>query len=135
MKILLDTHMLIWILTGDRHLTDRAKELYQDEKNEIFYSIVSLWEIALKNKKHPENCPITEKDCAKYSEESGIELLDLKKEHIFCMDSLKLKEGHYLGNTDPFDRLLIAQAKEEGLYLLSHDSLLKHFDEQHIILM
>ena len=133
MKILLDTHMLIWIITGDKHLGKRAKQLFLDERNEVYYSLVSLWEISLKRRKHPENCPINENDCAMYAEQSGIETLGPKPEHIFGIPSLKIKEGEYIGNEDPFDQLLLSQAKSEGCFFMTHDTLMQHYDENFIL--
>ncbi|MER2183109.1 MAG: PIN domain-containing protein, partial [Clostridia bacterium] len=53
MKLLLDTHVLLRVLTNDSKLSDKARRLIADESNEIFYSVISAWEIEIKHEKHP----------------------------------------------------------------------------------
>ena len=57
MKILLDTHILLWVLSNDAKLSEKARKLVENEENEIYYSIVSLWEVELKRLAHPEAMP------------------------------------------------------------------------------
>ena len=67
MKLLLDTHMILWALTNDPQLSCKAREMISDPENVICCSTVSLWEIAIKNQKSPEKCPYHEKKILEYS--------------------------------------------------------------------
>ena len=128
MKILLDTHAVIWALTGDKRLGVKNEELILDSSNSVYFSIVSLWEIAIKNAKAPDKCPYNERMVYEQCIESGYEMLELKPDHIFTLRSLNVKPQCTLSNMDPFDRVLISQAKSEGMHILSADSNFKNYD-------
>ena len=133
MKILLDTHVIIWALTNDARLSEKAKALITAPENIICISTASLWEIAIKNQKAPEKCPYHEQEILHYCIQAGFEPLSILPGHILGIRTLKEKDGHYLSNYDPFDRLIIAQAKVENARVLSHDSNFNHYDEDCII--
>lgn len=135
MKVLLDTHVIIWALTDDSGLTKKAKELIADPNNTVYYSLVSLWEIAIKNIKAPEKCPYQEKVVAELCEKAGYFPLDIRLEHIIGLRTLCIKQGHELQNCDPFDRILLSQAKTEKMQFVSHDSNLANYDEKCIFLI
>ena len=59
MKILLDTHILLWAISNDSKLPEMARKLIENEENEIYYSIVSLWEVELKRLAHPTAMPVS----------------------------------------------------------------------------
>ena len=59
MKILLDTHILLWTISNDLKLPEKARKLIENEENEIYYSIVSLWEVELKRLAHPDAMPVS----------------------------------------------------------------------------
>ncbi len=63
MKILLDTHILLWTISNDTKLPEKAKKLIIKEENEIYYSIVSLWEVEIKRLAHPDAMPICQGTC------------------------------------------------------------------------
>ena len=102
--------------------------------NMVYYSVASLWEIALKNQKDPRRCPYDEKTLMTYCEMSGYLPLDIRPEHILSVRHLRVRDGHYLGNLDPFDRLLLAQARTENCLFLTHDSNMAHYDENCIMM-
>lgn len=129
MKILLDTHVILWALTNDHRLSAEAREMIVSASNSICYSTVSLWEIAVKNQKAPEKCPYHERDINHFCEMAGFEPLPVLPEHVMGMRDLRIREGHYSGNLDPFDRMLISQAKTENCILISHDMNFQHYDE------
>lgn len=129
MKILLDTHAVIWSLTDDPHLSPEARALILGGENLVIVSAASLWEIAIKSQKVPSLCPYHEKDVLNYCRLSGYELLPVRPEHVLQVRSLRVKAGHVLSNQDPFDRILLAQAKEEHAILLTHDRIFAHYDE------
>ena len=134
MKILLDTHIIIWALTNDPRLSASARPMILAPENMICFSTVSLWEIAIKNQKSPEKCPYHEKEIMDYCIASGYEPMYLQPEHVLGIRGLQVREGRALSNLDPFDRILIAQAKAENCLLLTHDSNFENYREKCVIL-
>ena len=135
MKILLDTHIIIWGLTDDSRLSEKTRALICSPDNLILFSVASMLEISIKNQKSPEKCPYNEKDIFKYCEQAGYIPLSILPSHVLAIRELALKKDRYLANYDPFDCVLVAQAKTEGCFLLSHDSLLDNYDERCILLV
>lgn len=133
MKILLDTHAIIWALTDDPTLSKKAKAEISDSKNTIYYSLASIWEIAIKNAKAPERCPYNEKEISELCDKSGFLLLDITAVHIYGLRNLTIKPGKELYNHDPFDRILLSQAKSEGMKLFSHDTNFDNYDERCVV--
>ncbi len=129
MNLLLDTHAVIWTLTNDPQLSAYAKTLITDPGNMIIVSTASLWEIAVKNQKAPHLCPYHEKAILDYCLKAGYQIMNIKPEHILMLRSLRVRPDRTLTNHDPFDRLLIAQAKTEQCILLSHDRNFENYDE------
>ena len=114
MKILLDTHILIWAIYDNARLSDKAKGIIENTDNEAFYSIISLWEIELKRVTRPSAIPVSAEQAAAYCHKVGYSRLALKKKHIYALSALKLEEGAP-PHKDPFDRMLICQAKTENM--------------------
>ena len=117
MKYLLDTHALLWFLAGGKQLSGRARQLIEDPSNEIFLSIVSLWEIAIKVSlgKLALGQPIEEL----FPEQlhfNSIEILDITVDSLVRLITLPLH------HRDPFDRLIIAQALVEGFPIIGVDT-------------
>ena len=135
MKILLDTHVIIWVLTDDPRLSAQAREMISSPDNVVYFSTVSLWEIAIKNQKAPLKCPYHEADILNYCMASDMESLSLLPSHVLALRNLHVREGHFLSNQDPFDRMLVAQARAESLLLLTHDLNLTHYQEECILLI
>ena len=134
MKILLDTHIALWTIADSRKLSSKTFDLISSKSNEIFYSIVSVWEIAIKHHLKPEFMPMSEESFVSYCESLGYLQLSLKNEHIFNLKSLTKKSDEVKHN-DPFDRLILSQAKSENLILITHDSLLADYNESCIMLV
>ena len=130
MKLLLDTHMILWALTNDPQLSCKAREMISDPENVIYCSTVSLWEIAIKNQKSPEKCPYHEKKILEYCLAAGYEVIHILPSHILAIRNLRIRGGRTLSTLDPFDRLLIAQAKTEECVLLSHDRNFENYLEK-----
>ena len=116
MKYLLDTHTLIWFLTGDRKLSDKARGLIDNPGNRKFLSIASLWEIAIKVSlgKLALNKPF-EKFFPEQLHFNRIEILDITVDNLIKLTTLPFH------HRDPFDRLIIAQALVEGLPVIGAD--------------
>ena len=132
MNLLLDTHLLIWTLNEDPKLPAKAKELILDPGNTIYYSSVSIWEIAIKHAIHPDNVEFTGKELSEFCQEAGFVPVEVKDRHVFALETLKRPDNAPRHN-DPFDRMLIAQAKADNLTFLTHDELLPYYGESCIV--
>jgi len=123
MKVLVDTHTFIWALLHDHRLSTRAKQVLQSDESEFVFSLVSLWEIAIKIRIGKLN---TIGSSVAYIRDEmdnySMELLPIRYEHILNLESLP----HHK-HADPFDRLLVAQALTEGLPLLTGDRAFHHY--------
>jgi len=132
MNLLLDTHIAIWALNDDPALSEKARGLILDPDNAIFYSTVSVWEVLLKHARRPQDIPFDEKDFSEACREAGFMPLNLSDKHILAVSTLSRAETAKEHN-DPFDRLLIAQAKVENLSFLTHDALIPGYNEKCVV--
>lgn len=125
MRFLLDAHALIWFLEGDARLSSRARALIESPNHELFVSLVSLWEIAIKTSlgKLTWAAPFAVLFPAQL-ESNSIEVLDISLEHLHQVTLLPFH------HRDPFDRLLIAQAQVEGWPLVSVDAVFDFYSVQ-----
>lgn len=130
MNILLDTHILLWALTRDNKLSKQAIDLIVDEKNDIYYSIASIWEVEIKCSLG--KITVTGEELSKYCREAGFKLMPIKESHIFQLKTLKRDEDAPKHN-DSFDRIMLAQSKEENYKFLTHDTLIPFYNEPCII--
>jgi PIN domain nuclease of toxin-antitoxin system len=121
LRLLLDTHALLWFLASDHRLSGRARGLIEAPANAIFISIVSLWEIALKSRLGKLRVDLDAVRDA--TGQTDFEDLDLKLAHLRALGALPVIAEH----RDPFDHLLIAQAQAESLTFLSSDPWLRHY--------
>lgn len=128
MRYILDSHILIWALFADEKLPDTAYEIINRPSNEIYCSAVSIWEIGIKHSKSPEKMPVSENLLAGCCEDAKIFSLPVTKEHALMLRTLHRPKNSPPHN-DPFDRMLIAQAKAENMVLMTHDRLLKDYGE------
>lgn len=111
-RYLLDTHLIYWWMTGDARLGKAAQRIIA--KSEIIVSSASVWEMVLKNAKG--KLPLPQGSIAAQLEAQGFVILPILPRHIEAVRSLTCT------HTDPFDRLLIAQACDERLTLLTRDA-------------
>ncbi len=118
MKLLLDSHCLIWSLTDSPHLSRDARKLIADAQG-VWFSDASIWELGLKWRKG--KIAIEPRKLADQALKNGLRPLPINQEAL--LTSCELKQQH----ADPFDRLLYAQAKTCGLQLLSLDRELASF--------
>lgn len=132
MNLLLDTHIAIWALNDDSALSEKARELILDPDNTIYYSTVSVWEVMLKHARRPENIPFDEADFSAGCKEAGFVPLGFADKHVLAVHTLS-RPVNCKEHNDPFDRLLIAQAKVENLSFLTHDELIPDYGEKCII--
>ena len=128
MKVMLDTHILLWAITDDPKLPIKARKLIENPDNEIFYSIVSPWEVEIKKIAHPAAMPIGAKELVRYCIESGFQRLPIREEHIFLLGSLERAPGT-APHHDPFDRIMICQCMSDDLIFVTHDTLIPGYNE------
>ena len=117
MRLLLDTHVLLWWLADNPALSKRARKLIANEP-EVFASAASAWEIAIKRALGKLEAP---EDLLAALEMSGIQRLAIDFEHAAVAGALPRHHD------DPFDRMLVAQAQREGLTLLSSDARIAEY--------
>ena len=124
MRVLLDTHTLLWSFNVDSSLSARARHLIEDGSNEILISAASAWEIATKVRlgKLPTGEQLIN-DFEYYLKQLGFDALSISLSHALRAGSLRGK------HRDPFDRMLIAQAQSENLPIVSNDRI---FDIYHV---
>jgi PIN domain nuclease of toxin-antitoxin system len=121
MNFLLDTHVALWALSDDERLTKEARGLITNEDNRIFASVASMWEIAVKKALKPDRMLLSGKEFFHYCRQAGYELLPIREVHVLSLENLPAL------HSDPFDRILIAQASAESLALLTHDSIMAKY--------
>ncbi len=124
MRLLLDTHTLLWCFTADPSLSSRARRLIEDGSNELLVSAASVWEIAIKVRlgKLPTG-EVLINDLDAYLARLGCDGLPISLSHAVRAGVLR---GEH---RDPFDRMLIAQAQAENLPIISNDRI---FDAYHV---
>ena len=115
MRVLLDTHILLWMIGESRSLSDSAMHILAAASNELFFSSISIAEVAIKHQKDAALMPLLPDDVRLVAEECGIRELVFDSKHAVALGTLPQL------HRDPFDRMLIAQAQAEGMKLLSHD--------------
>lgn len=118
MRLLLDTHVALWAITGDARLPETIQALIADPANSISVSAASVWEIAIKHalgRGGPGAMPIGGAQASAYFRASGYGLLSVSADHAAAVETLPPVHA------DPFDRLLVAQAIDCGARLLTGD--------------
>jgi len=121
MNLLLDTHIVLCWLGDHPRLPSKARELIADEANNVSVSVASLWEIAIKAGRGRLGVSVDEVEQA--ARDSGFDILAIEAAHVRMLAVLPQK------HRDPFDRMLIAQARSEPRYLLTSDKLLRGYGE------
>ena len=124
----MDTHILLWLLRDDPELPVDVVAMTEDETNEFYYSIASFWEFAIKNGLHPDKVRLSPVRLMSTCEISDMNLLQIAPKHIAALETLKWPET-LPKHKDPFDRILLAQAKAENMRLVTHDETLLRYEE------
>ncbi|MCO6430880.1 MAG: type II toxin-antitoxin system VapC family toxin [Deltaproteobacteria bacterium] len=115
-RYLLDTHTLLWSVSDPQKLSSKGRFILEREKCVKLLSIVSIWEISLKRSLGKLNLPVsTEEFIATSQQDLGLEIVSLELPHIYTVEGLPFH------HSDPFDRLLVAQAQCEKLQIISRD--------------
>ena len=115
MKYLLDTHILLWAVTDDVKLSLEARRIIEDLNNELLFSAASIWEVAIKSALGRSDFQIDSSLLRRSLLDNGYSELAITGKHA--------AETQYLPDIhkDPFDRILVAQSRTEGITLLSSD--------------
>lgn len=118
MKLLLDTHLLLWAASAPNRIPKSARVLIEDPENEVFFSAASLWEIAIKRGLARQDFNADPRVLRRALLDNGYGELPITSEHVIQVDQLPPR------HKDPFDRVLVAQAIVEGITLLTNDQKL-----------
>lgn len=120
MNYLIDTHALLWFAQGSKELSKKALQLMENE--ECYYSIASLWEIAIKQKLGKLDDAMTILELDLFCKNAGFISLQINQYHIEKTKSLDFI------HRDPFDRILISQAQIENLTIITRDTIIPKYD-------
>ena len=121
MKLLLDTHLLLWAAGQPDRLTAEARELIQSSDHEVFFSAASIWEVVIKSGLGREDFKIDARVLRRGLLDNGYGELAIGSEHVVGIENLPMI------HKDPFDRLLVAQAQVEGITLLTADVVVARY--------
>jgi PIN domain nuclease of toxin-antitoxin system len=121
-KLLLDTHLLIWAASDDPALSGQARSLIEDPNNTLYFSVQSIWEIVIKSSLRRPDFQLDARVFRTNLLDAGYNELSIEAHH--ALEILQLPPIH----RDPFDRMLIAQAISEGIVLLTHDDIVRQYD-------
>ncbi len=119
--MLLDTQLLLWLAEDYDRLSEPARELINDVESELFFSAVSIWEVAIKFGLGRSDFRTRPQLLRRGLVDSGYAELPFKSDHAFALEGLPAI------HKDPFDRALVAQAVSEGVLLLTTDALLAEY--------
>lgn len=131
MLYLIDTHILLWALSGSDKLPQKAAEIMEDPNNTCYYSIASVWEVGIKHGLNKDDFTLSPKDFAGFCDEAGFSQMGISVQQITHLDTLRTDNEH----KDPFDRILLAQAKCERMRFLTHDAKIPGYHEECVVLV
>jgi len=122
MKLLLDTHVFLWWVSDAAELSDAARTAISDPGNTCYLSLASCWELAIKSSigKLKLKKPV-ERFVSEQMQQNGFLLLNIELRHVAKVENLALH------HRDPFDRLLVTQAKTERMTLVTADAVLSDY--------
>jgi PIN domain nuclease of toxin-antitoxin system len=122
-RLLLDTHVAIWTLTEPRRIPPNISDLLADPAHAVAVSAVAVLEIAIKHQlRRRDSPPFSGHEVIGHFENAGFELLNVTPAHAACVERLPLI------HSDPFDRLMLAQAVMENMQFVTYDRLLARYD-------
>ena len=121
MKLLLDTHLLLWAASHPDRLSVEARKLIADSDNELLFSAASLWEVVIKRGSGRNDFKVDSRTLRRGLLDNGYEELPVLSDHVVAVEILPAI------HKDPFDRVLVAQATVEGITLLTTDSLVAQY--------
>lgn len=132
MKLLLDTHILLWALADSDKLPAQARLLIEDPENTIYYSVVCPWEVEIKHLNHPNELTFGAEEVEKYCRTSGFVQLPVKVAHIAHLQQLQRPDDAQ-PHKDPFDKIMVCQAAVESMLFLTSDKKVAEYTEPCIL--
>ena len=130
MRLLLDTQSLIWYVDQDHLLSRSAHAAITDPQNDLLLSAATIWEIAIKHalvRGNANDMPISGPEALGYFRAAGFQVLDISPAHAAAVETLPPL------HSDPFDRLLVAQAMTVPLRLVTHDQSVAAYSDSIIV--
>lgn len=128
MNYLLDTHVLLWFLTENcEHMSEHCQEVLLDEQNTLYFSKVSVWEMAIKYSLGKPDFDYNPQEIVNELLRLGFRVLDIDIAHLYAIVDLAWI------HRDPFDRLLIVQAELEKMQFLTADSAILQYDKPFLL--
>ena len=121
MRLLLDTHILLWAKIWPERLSPATRLLLEDENNDLVFSAVSLWEVAIKRSLGRPDFQVDPRLLRRGLVDNGYDELPMIGQHAVAVDGLPLL------HKNPFDRILVAQALVEGITLVTADPVLARY--------
>lgn len=121
MKLLLDTHLLLWAAGQPKRLSRKARALIELPDNELFFSTASLWEIVIKRGLGREDFKVDPRLLRRGLLDNNYSELSITSEHVVAIENLPPL------HKDPFDRVLVVQASQEGVTLLTSDPVVAQY--------
>jgi PIN domain nuclease of toxin-antitoxin system len=121
LKLLLDTHLLLWAAGDPERLSTQARQLIDNPENELLFSAASLWEVAIKRGLGRPDFKADARLLRRGLLDNGYSELPIVSDHVVATESLPPI------HRDPFDRVLVAQATVEGITLLTTDSVVSRY--------
>jgi PIN domain nuclease of toxin-antitoxin system len=124
-RLLLDAQIAIWALVDPDRLAKSTRDLIQDQSNDVFVSAVSVWEIAIKFalRKRRGAPPFGGAEALRHFRKAGYGLLSITPDHVANVETLPFLHA------DPFDRLLVAQALQEPMRLVTADAMMASYSD------
>ncbi len=124
MELLLDTCSLLWALFDDKKLPESVREMLKNTDTDVYVSSASLWEIAIKNTKHPDLMPYSLDDVYNVIiNYTDYIVLPIRPNHLLVLDEIIKQNIHQ----DPFDHIIMATSQVENLPLITSDSNIKRY--------
>jgi PIN domain nuclease of toxin-antitoxin system len=126
-RLLLDTHIALWAITDSPRLPGEARAAIVNANHQIAVSAISIWEIAIKHGLRREAMPIDGTAALRHFRAAGFEILGVGADEAAAVDALPAVHA------DPFDRLLVAQARTSGWKLLTADTILGGYGDAVVV--
>lgn len=123
MRLLLDTHIALWAITDDPALPQAARSMIANPDHSVYVSAATIWEISIKHALKRLSMPVSSAEAVHFFRLSGYKFLDVSPEHAAKVATLPSF------HQDPFDRMLVAQARTEPLVLITHDRKVAAYGE------
>lgn len=120
---------MLWMIGGNKSIPKDIVKMIDNEDNKVFYSFTSLWEIEIKHQKNKELMPLRAFDVAEKMHFAGAEALDFNLIDICLLEEIISQNIH----KDPFDHMLLAMAKNDGMTLVTHDKNLEKYQGVKVI--